>query len=59
MKWRWLMKRFDSTKPKYIIFLRVAITLTKNLHKRRMDFTFKVIGEELPNLANHRWDEDF
>ncbi len=53
------MKRFDSTKPKYIIILRVAITLTKNLHKRRMDFTFKVIGEELPNLANHRWDEDF
>jgi hypothetical protein len=32
-KWRWLMKRFDSTKPKYTILLRVAITLTNFLHK--------------------------
>jgi hypothetical protein len=57
-KWRWLMKRFDSTKPKYIILFKTKVIFTNFLHRRRMDFTF-VIGEQLPNPANHEWDEDF
>jgi hypothetical protein len=32
-KWRWLMKRFDSTKPKYIVLLRATTILTNFLHK--------------------------
>jgi hypothetical protein len=33
-KWRWLMKRFDSTKPKYIVLFRVVVILTNFLHRR-------------------------
>jgi len=44
-KWRWLMKRFDSTKPKYIVLLKATTILTNFLHKRQMDFTFEVTGE--------------
>ncbi len=58
-KWRWLMKRFNSTKPKYTILFRVVGILTNFLHRCRMDFTFEVIGEQLPNHANHGWDGDF
>jgi hypothetical protein len=57
-KWRWLMKRFDSTKPKYTILLKTKVIFTNFLHRHRMDFTF-VIDEHLPNRANHEWDEDF
>ncbi len=33
-KWRWLMKRFNSTKPKYTVLFRVTTILTNFLHKR-------------------------
>jgi hypothetical protein len=52
-KWRWLMKRFDSTKQKYIVLFRVVAILTNFLHRCQMDFTFEIIGELLPNLADH------
>ncbi len=58
-KWRWLMKRFNSTKPKYTILFRVVAILTNVLHRCRMDFTFKVTCEQLPNHVNHGWDGDF
>jgi len=32
-KWRWLMKRFDSTKPKYTILLILVAILTNFLHR--------------------------
>jgi hypothetical protein len=32
-KWKWLMKRFDSTKPKYTILFRIANILTNFLQK--------------------------
>jgi hypothetical protein len=57
-KWRWLMKRFDSTKLKYTILFKTKVIFINFLHRRQMDFTF-VIGEQLPNLANNEWDEDF
>ncbi len=38
------MKRFDATKPKYMIFLKQKI-LINFLHKRYMDFTHEVIRE--------------
>jgi hypothetical protein len=45
-KWRRLMKRFDSTKPKYTILFRASTTTLINfLHRRQMDFTFEVIGQ--------------
>ncbi len=53
------MKRLDSTKPKYIILFRVAVILTNFLHICQMDFTFEMIGEQLPNLVNHGWDGNF
>jgi len=58
-KWRQLMKRFDSTKPKYTILFRVATILTNFLQRCRMDFTFEIIGEQLPNPNDHGWDIDF
>jgi hypothetical protein len=58
-KWRRIMKRFDSTKPKNIILFKVVTILTNFLHRCQMDFTFEVIGEQLPNPTNHGWDENF
>jgi hypothetical protein len=42
MKWIWLMKRFNSTKPKYIVLLKITTILTNFLHGRQMDFTIEV-----------------
>jgi flagellar biosynthesis protein FliQ len=53
------MKRFDSTKPKYIVLFRVVVILTNFLHRRWMDFTFEIIGEQLPKHVNHGWDGNF
>jgi hypothetical protein len=58
-KWRWLMKRFDSTKQKYTFLFRATALLTNFLHRHLMDFTFEVISELLPNLVNHGWDGNF
>jgi hypothetical protein len=53
------MKRFDTTKSKYTILFKAIIILTNFLHKHQMDFTFEIIGEQLPNLIDHGWDKDF
>jgi len=44
-KWKWLMKKFDSTKPKYTHLFKATIILTNFLHRDQMDFTFEVISE--------------
>ncbi len=44
-KWKWLMKRFDSTKPKYTILFKDVFILIFFLRKHQMDFTFEVISE--------------
>ncbi len=54
-----LMKRFDSTKPKYAILFKVTTILINFMHRHRMDFTFEIIGEQLPNPVEHEWDGDF
>jgi hypothetical protein len=41
-KWRQLMKRFDSTTPKYIVLFKVTTILTNFLHGHQMEFTFEV-----------------
>ncbi len=56
-KWRRLMKRFDLTKLKYNHLFKVVVILANFLHRRGMDFRFEVKGEQMPNLANHGWDE--
>ncbi len=38
------MKKFNSTKPKYTHMFQVRILFINFVHKRRMDFTFKVVG---------------
>ncbi len=43
--WRRLMRRFQSTKPKYNTLFRVTIIL----HKYHLNFSFEVIGEHMPN----------
>jgi hypothetical protein len=53
------MKRIDSTKLKYTILSKSTTILTNFLNKRQMDFTFEIIGEQLPNPANHGWEKDF
>ncbi len=58
-KWKWLMKIFDSTKPKYIHLFKVVAILTNFLHRCYMDFTFEVISEQMPNPTGHGWDGDF
>ncbi len=45
------MKRFDSTKPKYAQLFRVVILLTDFLHKKHMDFTYKVVGDLTTNIV--------
>jgi hypothetical protein len=41
------MKIFDSTKPKYNHLLKAVIILINFLHKRRLDFIVKVIGNHI------------
>ena len=54
-----LMKRFDSTKPKYSYLFKSAALLTNFLHRRRMDFTFQVIGEQHEDPVEYGWDGDY
>jgi hypothetical protein len=56
-KWRQLMKRFDSTKPKCIVLFKAVVILINFLHRCQMDFKFKVINEQLPNPVDHGWDK--
>jgi hypothetical protein len=58
-KWKRFMKRFDSTKPKYSYLFKLKTLLTNSLHRRKMDFTYKVIGHHLLNLEYHIWATDF
>jgi hypothetical protein len=44
-KWRRLMKSFDSTKPIYSHLFKYGALLTNFLHRRRMELTYKVIGD--------------
>jgi len=39
------MKRFDSTKPKYITLFKAIVILVNIFHRHQMDFTFEVIGK--------------
>ncbi len=41
------MKRFDSTKPKYAHLFKDVALLTNFLHKRHMDLTYKVVGDQI------------
>ncbi len=58
-KWRHLMKRFDSTKPKYSHLFQAVTILINFLHKKCMDFTYEIIGDHDTNLATHGWARDF
>jgi len=58
-KWRFLMKMFDSTKPKYSHLFQVAAHLTNFLHMRRMDFTYEIVGDLIVNLVICGWVGDF
>jgi hypothetical protein len=44
-KWRCLIKRFDSTKPKYAHLFQVTIVSTNFLHRKHMDLTYEVVGD--------------
>jgi len=51
-KWKLLMKRFDSTKPTYIVLFKTTTILRNFLHKCQVDFTFEVIGEQMFDLVD-------
>jgi hypothetical protein len=38
------MKKFNSTKPKYTRMFQDTIIFINFVHKKHMDFTFKVVG---------------
>lgn len=57
-KWGQLMKMFNSTKAMCIMLFKVVVILINFLHKHQMDFTFQVVGEQLPNHVD-QWDKDF
>jgi hypothetical protein len=48
-KWRCFMKRFDLTKPKYAHLFQVTTLLINFIHMRRMDLTYKVVGDLIVN----------
>jgi len=59
-KWKHFMKRFDSTKPKYIAYLfLIAIFLTNFLHRIHMDLTYEFVGDQIINVIAHGWVGDF
>ncbi len=49
-KWKWLMKRFDSIKPTYIILFKVTTILTKFLDRCQIDFNLKSYANNCPTL---------
>jgi len=57
-KWKLFMKRFDSTKAKYLHLFWVIVLLIKFLHMRCMNLTFEVIGDQDANLAPQGWFGD-
>jgi len=52
-KWRCLMNRFDSTKPKYAHLFQITTFLTNFLHRRHMDLTYEVVGDLITNPTTH------
>jgi hypothetical protein len=53
------MKKIYLTKPKHNHLFKVVVILINFLHRRCMDFRFKVIGEQMPNPIDHGWDGNF
>ncbi len=47
------MKRFDLTKPKYAHLFQVTTLLINFIHMRRMDLTYKVVGDLIVNWIEH------
>jgi hypothetical protein len=47
------------TKSKYSILFKTITILTNFMHKGWMDFTFEIIGQQMPNPSNHSWYGDF
>ncbi len=58
-KWKHLMKRFDSTKPKYAYLFWATIFLTNFLHGIHMDLTYEFVGDQIVNVIAHGWVGDF
>jgi hypothetical protein len=59
MEWKRLMKCFDFTKEKYNTLFQ-AITIINNfLHKCHIDFTFKIINDQIEDPIDFKWDGDF
>lgn len=45
-KWRQFMKMFDWTEPNYILnFFWIVVLIIHFLHRKHMDFTYKVIND--------------
>jgi hypothetical protein len=58
-KWRRFTKRYDSTRIKYDNFFMGACVMTNFLHRRRMDWSEEVIGEQQDDEDDHGWDGDY
>ncbi len=46
------MKRFDNTKPRYSHLFKSRVIFVNFLLERRMNLTYEVIGDQLPNLED-------
>jgi hypothetical protein len=58
-KWRRLMKKIDNKKPRCSHLFKYGTLFTNFLHRRRMDITYEVNTDHLPNLEDHGWARDF
>lgn len=59
MKWRRLMKRFDSSNPKFPYLFRSSAILTNFLHCHRLDLSYEVLGGRVEEEGMHGWHGDF
>jgi hypothetical protein len=58
IKWKSLVKKFDSTKSKFNHLFQYVVLLANFLYRRKRDLTYEVIGEHLHNPTNYGWIGD-
>jgi hypothetical protein len=53
------MKCFDFTKEKYNTLFQAVTIINNFLHKCHIDFTFKIINDQIEDPIDFKWDGDF
>ncbi len=53
------MKCFDFTKEKYNFLFQAITIINIFLHRCHLDFTYKIINDQIEDLIDFNWDGDF